>query len=91
MDIQGHGLLWDGGKAYQDQAFNADTTGFILASAREGIFEMEAFRIALRETACSELIEVYRVARKGRRRAVRMMEEQVIEDTEVGGRSSSRP
>jgi hypothetical protein len=34
-------LEW--GEAYQDQAFNADTTGFILASARENFVEIGGF------------------------------------------------
>lgn len=34
-------LEW--GEAYQDQAFNADTTGFILASALENVFEIGEF------------------------------------------------
>jgi hypothetical protein len=33
-------IHWNGEKAYQDQAFNADTTGFILASAPGKVFGM---------------------------------------------------
>lgn len=70
---------------YQDQAFNADTTGFILASARESTFEIEVFWIALRTKACSGPIEPCRVARNRRRRAATMTEEQVIEIRRLAG------
>lgn len=79
------------GKAYQDQAFNADTTGFILAPVQESMFEIEVFWIVLRMTACSGPIEPCRVVRNRRRRAVTMTEEQVIEIRRLAGGACGWP
>jgi hypothetical protein len=62
-----------------------------LALARENVVENRDFWKAIEERTCFSPIERYGIAREGRGSVVMMMEEQVTDDTEVGGRSLSWP